>query len=117
MAVRAAETLLFYGCLHAGHPDSSQRVGHFVRIEFLVLLAAEELLDQKVVGHHAQKASRRYQRISPAKNTEPYPLANVAGEGFIVVGDEGPKEARGELMFLERREPEQAGKLTVPRRA
>src|SRR5262249_1692821 len=117
MTVRAVDTFFPGRSLHAGQPNTCQRVGDFFRIKLLVLLAAEELLDQEVIGHHAQKTTRRHQGISLAKNAEPHAPANVAGESLVVVGDEAAKEACGELMVFKRREPEQAGELAVPRRS
>src|SRR5262249_14096199 len=117
MTIRAVEAVLPTRGLHAGQPDSRQRVGNFFMVKLLVLLTAEELLDQEVIGHHAQKTARRHQGVSLAKNAEPDAPTNVAGKSFVVVGDEGAKEARRELVVFKRGEPEQACKLAVAPRA
>src|SRR5215472_10449458 len=100
-------------CLHSGEPDGSQSVSHFSGREILVLLAAEQLLDEKVVDHHSDKSAGCQQGVGFAKCSFADAAANVAGERFEIVCNKRLKEALRKFVVLKSREPEQAGQLTV----
>lgn len=88
-----------------------------LRLKFLVLLPAKQLLDQKVIHHHAQEAARRQHRISLAKRLLADAFTDMLRQRVKVIRDKSVEEARREFMVLKRREPEQPGQFAVTRRA
>src|SRR5215472_617438 len=109
VTICAVETPARCPSLHAGEPDFRQCVRDLLRVKLPVLLSAEKLLDQDVIGHHPQKPPGSKQGIGLAKRSLADPRANIPGQHLVVPGDKLVEESRRELMVFERREPEQAG--------
>lgn len=100
---------------HPFEPDVGQRLADALGIILPVAPAAEELLNQIVISHHAQESPRCQQGIDAAKLPGADALADVVGQRLVVVRHVGPEKAVREAMVFQRAKKQQPAQRAVRR--